>query len=268
VSYNLGKRSYDYLVDRAPEGIREEVEEICNGIDGVVSCSRIRARTSGPDLFLDVVVKVDETVTTREAHQIADTIESEISPLATNVDVVVHIEPAKIDSEQYEKLNIYEQLQVLGRREKDVQGIHNIRVFTMEDGFELAADLDMTPDLTLHEAHDISDKIEDEIKCLIPKIKSVTLHMETSLVEGVASDITDDSPDIVKAVQEIVKSIGAEFSQVIVRQEKDGLSLLVDCKLDGSLGLADSHDISDSIEKKIKESFPDVTYVFIHLEPL
>ena len=62
--------------------------------------------------------------------------------------------------------------------------------------------------------------------------------------------------------------LGAECSQVIVRQEKDGLSLLVDCKVDGSIGLAESHDISDTIEKKIKDSFSDVTYVFIHLEPL
>jgi len=32
VSYNLGKRSFDFLIDRAPEGIREEVQEVCKQI--------------------------------------------------------------------------------------------------------------------------------------------------------------------------------------------------------------------------------------------
>ncbi|MGY5860582.1 MAG: cation-efflux pump [Candidatus Thorarchaeota archaeon] len=270
VSYNLGKRSFDYLIDRAPEGVREKVEETCNEIPGIVSCPRIRARTSGPDLFLDIVVKVDETVTTGEAHHIADTIETKLSDLASNVDVVVHIEPAEIDSEQYVKMNIYDQLQVLGRREKDIQSIHNIRVFSMEDGIELAADLEMTTDLTLQDAHSISERIEKEIKRLVPKVKSVTLHMETSLVEGTAKDITKESQEIVQGVHEIVSTAApsAECSKVIVRQEGEGLSLLIDCKVDGSIPLAASHDISDSIEKKIKATFSNVTTVFIHIEPL
>ncbi|MGY5880958.1 MAG: cation diffusion facilitator family transporter [Candidatus Thorarchaeota archaeon] len=270
VSYNLGKRSFDYLVDRAPEGVREKVEEVCNDVPGVVSCSRIRARTSGPDLFLDIIAKVDETVTTGEAHHIADTIESKLSDLATNVDVVVHIEPAEIDSDQYVKMNIYDQLQVLGRREKDIKSIHNIRVFSMEEDLELAADLEMTPDLTLQDAHSISERVEKEIKRLIPKVKSVTLHMETSLVEGTAKDITIESQDIIQGVHEIVSTAapGAECCQVIVRQEKEGISVLIECKVDGSMLLAASHDISDNIEKKIKDIFSTVTNVFIHIEPL
>ncbi|TFG96567.1 cation-efflux pump, partial [Candidatus Thorarchaeota archaeon] len=252
VSYNLGKRSFDYLVDRAPEGVKEKIQEACNQIPGVLTCSRVRARTSGPNLFVDIVVTVDETVTTGEAHHIADSIETELKDLASNVDVVVHIEPAKIASDQYVKMNIYDQLQVLGRREKDIKSIHNIRVFSMKDSLELAADLEMTPDLTLQDAHSISERMEKEIKRLVPKIRSVTLHMETSLVEGTAKDITKDSQDIVQGVHEIVSMAApsAECSRVIVRQEKEGLSLLIECKVDGSMPLAASHDISDTIEKK------------------
>ncbi|MHA1863691.1 MAG: cation-efflux pump [Candidatus Thorarchaeota archaeon] len=270
VSYNLGKRSFDFLIDRAPEGIREEVQEVCKQIPGIVSCRRVRARTSGPNLFLDIVVMVDETVTTGEAHHIADSIESELSKLATNVDVVVHIEPAEIDSEQYDKMNIYDQLQVLGRREKDIQSVHNIRVFSMKDGIELAAGLEMSPNLTLQDAHNISERVEKDIKKLIPKVKSVTLHMETSLVEGTASDITAESKELVQGVHRIIGEVASctSISSVVVRKEKDGLSLLIECGIVGSMPLAASHDISDNIEKRIRESFPDVSKVFIHLEPL
>lgn len=270
VSYNLGKRSFDYLVDRAPEGINEKIQEACSQIPGVLDCERIRARTSGPGLFVDIVVTVDETVTTGEAHHIADTIELKLSELAANVDVVVHIEPAEMDSEQYVKMNIYDQLQVLGRREKDIQSIHNIRIFSLKEGLELVADIEMTPDLTLQEAHSISERIEREIKRSSPKIRSVTLHMETSLIEETATDITKDSQDVVQGVHEIISKAvpSAECSKVIVRQERDGLSLVIECKVDGSMPLAKSHDISDNIEKKIMDAFSNVIYVFIHVEPL
>ena len=172
VSYRLGKRSFDYLVDRAPEGINEKIQEVCDQIPGVLACERIRARTSGPGLFVDIVVTVDETVTTGEAHHIADTIEMKLSDLAANVDVVVHIEPAEMDSNQYVKMNIYDQLQVLGRREKDIQSIHNIRIFSTNGDLELVADLEMTPDLTLKEAHNISERIENEIQEISPKNQS------------------------------------------------------------------------------------------------
>lgn len=268
VSYNLGKRSFDYLVDKAPEGVRDEVERCCNDIPGVVNIPRIRVRTSGPHLFVDIVVKVDETVTTGEAHHIADMIETKLSALAKSVDVVVHIEPAEIDSDQYVKMSIYDQLQVLGRREKHIKSIHNIRVFSLENGLTLGADLEMTPDLTLKEAHNISESIEKEIKRLVPSVKSVTLHLETSFAEEDADDITTESNDIIQGVQEIISAAGCQFSQVKVKKEKEGLALLVDCKVDGSIPLAKSHDIADSIETNVKESFSDVTYVFVHLEPL
>ncbi|TFH05000.1 MAG: cation-efflux pump [Candidatus Thorarchaeota archaeon] len=270
VSYNLGKRSFDYLVDRAPEGVKEKIQEACSQIPGVLTCTRIRARTSGPALFVDIVVTVDETVTTGEAHHIADTIETELKDLASNVDVIVHIEPAKIDSDQYIKMNIYDQLQVLGRREKDIRNIHNIRVFSIAGGHEIAADLEMTPDLTLKEAHEISDRIEKDIKESIPKIKSVTFHMETALVEGDAMDITHQSQDIVEQVNNIVSEAapGINCSSVVVRKEHGGISLLVDCGVDGSMPLALSHDIAEIIEKRIKETFSEIIYVFIHIEPI
>ncbi len=270
VSYNLGKRSFDYLVDRAPEGIEGKVQEACKEIPGVLSCKRIRSRTSGPGLFVDVVVSVDETITTGEAHHIADSIETKLADLAKSVDVVVHIEPSEVDRDRYIEMNVYDQLQVLGRRDKDIRSIHNIRIFSMEEGIEIAADLEMTPDLTLNEAHSISEKFEREVMQSIPDVKSVTLHMESALVEEDAADITTQSQEIVDGVYTIIQRVDSSLncSNVIVRQEQNGVSLLVDCGVDGATPLAKSHDISEKIEKKIKESFPEINYVFIHLEPL
>jgi cation diffusion facilitator family transporter len=270
VSYNLAKRSFNFLVDRAPEGVREVVIQACANIPGVLDCSRVRARTSGPELFVDVVVTVDETVSTSESHVITELIELALTNLAPKVDVMVHVEPAEIESMHLIRLSIYEQLQVLGRRTPEISSVHNIRVFPMKSGFEIAADLEMAPNLTVEEAHRLADTFEAKIRQIEPRVKSVRLHLETTAVESRAKDVTIESSELVDKVRELIETSGFEIkcSRITVKQDKTDFSLLIDCSIDGTTSLVKSHEISDVIEKRIMESFSDVSYVFVHIEPL
>jgi cation diffusion facilitator family transporter len=270
VSYNLAKRSFNFLIDRAPEGVRDTVIKTCANIPGVLDCSRVRARTSGPELFVDVIVTVDETVSTSESHIITESIESALAYLAPKVDVMVHVEPAEMEPTRLIRLSIYDQLQVLARREPQISSVHNIRVFPMDDGFDIAADLEMAPDLTLEEAHKLSDLFEARIRQLEPRVRSARLHLETTSVESKASDVTIESSNLVERVKELIEnsSYQVRCSRITVKQDKSGLSLLIDCSIDGTTSLVKSHEISDDIEKRVMESFSDVSYVFVHIEPL
>jgi cation diffusion facilitator family transporter len=269
VSYNLARRSFNFLVDRAPEGVREVVIKTCAGIPGVLDCSRVRARTSGPDLFVDVVVTVDETVSTSESHVITEMIESALAYLAPKVDVMVHVEPVEMESMNLIRLSVYEQLQILVRREPDISSAHNIRVFPVKDGLELAADLEMAPNLTVEEAHRLSDKFEMKIKQMEPRVKSVRLHLETTQVETEAEDVTKESSDLVDTVRRLIETsdFGIKCSRITVKQDKAEISLLIDCSIDGATSLVESHEISNRIEKRILESVSEVSNVFVHIEP-
>ncbi len=270
VSYNLAKRSFNFLVDRAPEGVKEAVITTCSNIPGVLDCSRVRARTSGPDLFVDVVVTVDETVTTGEAHIITDSIESSLAGLAPRVDVVVHVEPAKMETSEYTKMSLYEQLQVLARREPMILSVHNVRIFTFRRQIEIAADIEMSADMTLEEAHRISEQFENEIKRTDSRIKTVLLHLETAAIESEAADITSKSESLVNQVRDLVERAAPKIScsNVTVRKEDEGVSLLIQCSVDGTISLAESHEISEAIEKRIMESISEVSSIFVHIEPL
>lgn len=270
VSYNLGRRSYDYLVDRAPEGIKETVIETCSKIPGVIDCSKVRARTSGPDLFVDVVIAVDETVTTGQAHHITELIEAALSDLAPLVDVIVHVEPAAMHQSQFIKCDIYEKLQVLTRRELSIKSVHNVRVFSSGSKIDIAADLEMSLELTLDQAHRIADDLEQKLKDVEPKINSVTFHLETAAEQKSAKDITDESSEMVQTIRSIVESSESRIkcSNITLKKEKSGISAMINCSVDGAMTLVKSHEISDLIEKRIMESVPDVIYVFVHIEPL
>jgi cation diffusion facilitator family transporter len=93
VSWHLGRRTIDALVDSAPPGIEERIEAAVAAVPGVQNCHNIRARYSGPVLFIDLHVLVDGQQTLTEAHQLTETIEAVIQQITPGADVTVHPEP-------------------------------------------------------------------------------------------------------------------------------------------------------------------------------
>src|SRR6185295_1849349 len=59
VSWKLGRRAIDALVDSAPAGMEDRILAAVNCVPGVQNCHNIRVRYSGPVLFIDLHVLVD-----------------------------------------------------------------------------------------------------------------------------------------------------------------------------------------------------------------
>ncbi|MFW9812152.1 MAG: cation diffusion facilitator family transporter [Candidatus Thorarchaeota archaeon] len=270
VSYRLGRRTFDALTDAAPEGMKEEIIRRVEGVSGVVECTRARVRHSGPELFVDVVVSVDETVRVTEAHGVTDLIERALVDLASRVDVVIHVEPAEGDESKFLKMDIYNQMQVIARRLPDVHSVHNLRVFSTHDGMEIAADLEMSTDLTLEEAHLVSEQFEQSLKKIVPQVKTVTLHLETTIKESPAMDITHESSHIVESVENIIGSMfhSTTCRNVVVQKEKEDVAVLITCTIPGEMTLTESHEIAESLKKSILETVSEINSVFIHFEPI
>lgn len=93
VSWQLGRRTVDALVDRAPEGMEERIQAVVEALDGVRDCHAIRLRYSGPVLFIDLHVTVDGNQTLFAAHTLTETIEDVIRGEVPGADVTVHPEP-------------------------------------------------------------------------------------------------------------------------------------------------------------------------------
>jgi cation diffusion facilitator family transporter len=93
VSWQLGRRTIDALVDSAPAGMEERILAAVAGVPGVHNCHNIRVRYSGPVLFIDLHVLVDGRLTLLEAHALTETIEGVIQEIVPHADVTVHPEP-------------------------------------------------------------------------------------------------------------------------------------------------------------------------------
>jgi cation diffusion facilitator family transporter len=93
VSWRLGSRTVDGLLDSAPPGMEERIAAAVAAVPGVQNCHNIRLRYSGPVLFIDLHVLVDGQQTLLEAHRLTETIENVIQQMAPKADVTVHPEP-------------------------------------------------------------------------------------------------------------------------------------------------------------------------------
>jgi divalent metal cation (Fe/Co/Zn/Cd) transporter len=93
VSVQLGRRTVDALMDRAPEGMEERIVSVVEAVPGVRDCHNLRMRYSGPLLFIDLHVLVDGAQTLSEAHALTEIVERAIQDVAPQADVTVHPEP-------------------------------------------------------------------------------------------------------------------------------------------------------------------------------
>lgn len=93
ISFQLGSRTVQDLLDMAPAGLKEKIKETVETLEGVEDCHNVRLRPSGPQLFVDIHVTVDGAQTLAQAHALTEQIEYEIQKVAPGADVTVHPEP-------------------------------------------------------------------------------------------------------------------------------------------------------------------------------
>jgi cation diffusion facilitator family transporter len=93
LSLKLGRRTIDALLDRAPDGMEQQVATAVEAVPGVRNCHQVRLRYSGPVLFIDLHVLVDGKQSLAQAHDLTEAIESAILIVAPQADITVHAEP-------------------------------------------------------------------------------------------------------------------------------------------------------------------------------
>ena len=93
VSAQLGRRTVDALMDRAPEGMEARIVAAVEAVPGVRDCHNLRMRFSGPVLFIDLHVLMDGSQSLAQAHELTETVEQAIRQVAPEADITVHPEP-------------------------------------------------------------------------------------------------------------------------------------------------------------------------------
>ncbi len=93
VSYRLGKRAIDVLLDKAPLTTYQVIEKAIKEITEISHFHDIKIRSAGADTFVEVNIHVKPELNIKEAHQIAHKAEEVILKIVERCEVHIHIEP-------------------------------------------------------------------------------------------------------------------------------------------------------------------------------
>ncbi|HUO10939.1 MAG TPA: cation-efflux pump [Phycisphaerae bacterium] len=166
----LGRRSADVLIDRAPEGLEEQMQQLMRGVPGVLDVVRVRARQSGAATFVDATITVDPSIGLAAGHQISDNVELRVTEKVPNLDIVVHVEPAGGHADHTGAVR------ELGEAMK--LKLHAIRIREIHGHLYINFHVEFPPEMTLKSAHQEVTELEERIRRRLPTTAEIESHME------------------------------------------------------------------------------------------
>jgi cation diffusion facilitator family transporter len=263
VSYRLGKRTIAVLLDTAPAGLKDKIVVAAAEVEGVIHAGKVRLRSSGARVFVDMTIEVDRNLSFERTHAIAEDVEARIQALAPGADVVIHTDPRETERE-----NTARRIRAIAERNQIP--VHNISIH--EDQGEIDVDLHLEVDdhLLLHQAHELASHIEQDLRAEIPALAQVNTHIE-SRGTGVGSgrDVTAEEGAVVERIRRIADGIvGRECSHnILIRRQGDWLFVSLHCGFDPNLPVIEAHRLSSRIEEALKAEIPGLEQVLVHTEP-
>jgi cation diffusion facilitator family transporter len=238
--------------------IRKEI--LSHEGEGALKCENLKVRKVGSKTFIETTVQVPSRMNLEEAHALASKIEANLTEAFGNVDATIHIEPS-------EKETKMEQLVEKLATVEGVRAVHEIATVYSSGKLYITLHAYVDPKLSVEEAHEIAEKIENRMRAGIKQLENVTVHVEPYGAEVRAAEI--DENELRKIIQKVAKGIEQNFYiKRIVTYSAEGKQYInLDCCFTKQVSITEAHKIASRIEEEIKERFADAV-VTVHMEPI
>ncbi len=263
VGSQLGKRTLDALLDAAPAGMQGRIASAVQEMDGVLSAERVRVRRVGSQHFVDVTISVPRTASFEQVHAISDAVEKRVEQIVP-ADVMVHMEPRAQSGE-----TLFDTIRAIAHRRG--LAIHEISAHQVDRKKFVEMHMEVDEHLSLREAHRRATELEEEILHESAGIAGVNIHIEPLGMHIATAGVMKE---LAEAVQEHVNSLRTEYSEllncheVLVREADQKITVSCHCAMDGGLPITQIHDVTEALQDRIKEKFPQIFVVNIHPEPV
>eukprot|EP00981_Chlorochromonas_danica_P013619 scaffold6586_cov169-Ochromonas_danica.AAC.4 len=174
----------------APAGEKETnaLRDTCLEVKGVLGVKELRARKSGPFLFVEVTVNVDGSISASAAHRLAELTRLELlrDHVGRVANAVVHVNPLGSAGlgEQYPSWardhdDIVKEIKKAVRPISEIHSVSEVQVYYRDNGTIAAkVDIVLAANLTIQQAHEIATKARRHIEKRLPGIGDIDVDLE------------------------------------------------------------------------------------------
>ncbi|MEX1996502.1 MAG: cation-efflux pump, partial [Nitrosopumilaceae archaeon] len=164
LSIKLIHRTVLDLTDAIPASMVKKVQNIVSNTEGVMNTESVQMRRSGNEVFAEVTISLSGAASFEEAHRISSNVEKNITNSIANSRVTVHFEPTWKDAPLDSKVNN------IASSVKGVEGVHNVNLSTSEEGIFISLHVMVYRNMSIEEAHKLSDEIERQVRSSVSNI--------------------------------------------------------------------------------------------------
>jgi divalent metal cation (Fe/Co/Zn/Cd) transporter len=265
VSLRLGKRTIDVLVDRSPDPkLVADIREAALKSREVEQVKSVRVRVSGGRIFVDMVVGLPRLLPFEQAHSLVDEIEKRVRAVRGGIDVVVHAEPVATGRESVIDKVMFAAEKIEGR-------VHEVEVFSTQNGFVVDLHLEVRDAETVEAAHEKADALENEIRCQIGNVDQIFVHIDKPSAKPIQATLLNyRSSELPSKLLRFAKSKRGVIScgNMSFTESESGLRVAMVCQLDETFSLEETVKIVNELEESIINEFPQISKVVIHQEPV
>lgn len=97
----IGWRAYNMLMDRElPQEDQERIREIVFAHGDVRGLHDLRTRRAGPQVFIQLHLEMDGSMSLYRAHAVADAVEADLQTAYPGAEVIIHQDPSLLEEER------------------------------------------------------------------------------------------------------------------------------------------------------------------------
>lgn len=177
----------DVFVHYEPSESSADIVSLVNRIAHKVGgeAHNIWVRRTGEGYHVDLHLEVERDATLEQAHDMATSLEALVKEAEPQVDeVVVHLEPLSEEERPGHRLlgrqhaRMEEQIVSLVDDFVSDGACHRVAIWEDEKGLTASLHCSLSPELSVQEAHDLSERLESRLCELVPSLRRVVIHLE------------------------------------------------------------------------------------------
>jgi len=259
LSIRLVRSNVMELSDSASKETVQKIRKEILSNEGALKCGSLKVRKVSSKMFIDASVQVSNRMSLEEAHALASKLEADLTKSYGNVDATIHIEPSETET-------MMEQLVDKLATVDGVKEVHDIATVYASGKLYITLHAYVDSKLTVEEAHEIAEKIENRMHTGIKQLENVTVHVEPYSADDRMKEI--DEKELEKIVQKVAEDVERNmYVKNVVTYVAEGKRYInMDCCFTKQVTIREAHEIASLIETEIKERFAEAV-VTVHMEP-